>query len=74
MRKHFLLIMLMSLFSLAGWSAEISEADITIGDVPYGTAAALDPFVVWKGETLTKDTHYTDFDKGHSLYSRCQCL
>ena len=51
--------MLMSLFSLAGWSAEISEADITIGDVIYGAPSALDPFVVWKGETLKKDQHYT---------------
>ena len=52
MRKHFLILMLMSLLPLAGWAEDISVASIAVGDITYGDAAPTKLFVVWKGETL----------------------
>ena len=51
--------MLMALLPLAGWAEDLSSASVAVGDVTYGTAAIGEPMVVWEGETLTKDTHYT---------------
>ena len=59
MRKNFLILMLMSLLPLAGWAEDISVADVAVGDITYGDAAPTTLLVVWKGETLNKDTHYT---------------
>ena len=59
MRKHFLLLFLMALLPLAGWAEDISTASVAVGNIVKGTAATGDPFVVWEGEKLTKDTHYT---------------
>lgn len=60
----------MAFMSLTGWAADISEVDMTIGDVPYGYNGAINPFVVWKGETLTKDTQY-EVDEKFYLTSAC---
>ena len=59
MRKHFLLLFLMALLPLAGWAEDISSASVAVGNIVKGTEATGDPFVVWEGETLTKNTHYT---------------
>ena len=40
MRKHFLILMLMALLPLAGWSANISEGTLLVPNIPYGTTAA----------------------------------
>lgn len=59
MRKHFLLFLLTVLLPLAGWAEDLSSASVAVGNIVKGTEATGDPFVVWEGETLTKDTHYT---------------
>lgn len=59
MRKHFLLFLLTVLLPLAGWAEDLSSANVAVGNIVKGTEATGDPFVVWEGETLTKDTHYT---------------
>lgn len=59
MRKHFLLFLLTVLLPLAGWAEDLSSASVAVGNIVKGTKATGDPFVVWEGETLTKDTHYT---------------
>ncbi len=51
--------MLMALLPLAGWAEDISWANVAVGNIVKGTEAPGAPFVVWKGETLIKGTHYT---------------
>lgn len=59
MRKHFLLFLLTVLLPLAGWAEDLSSASVAVGNIVKGTAELGNPFVVWEGEELTKDTHYT---------------
>lgn len=59
MRKHFLLFLLTVLLPLAGWAEDLSSASVAVGNIVKGTAELGNPFVVWEGEELTEDTHYT---------------
>ena len=59
MRKHFLLFLLTVLLPLAGWAEDLSSASVAVGNIVKGTGELGEPFVVWEGEKLTKDTHYT---------------
>ena len=59
MRKHFLILMLLTLLPFTAWAEDLSNASVAVGNIVKGTAAPSNPFVVWEGEELTKDTHYT---------------
>ena len=59
MRKHFLILMLLTLLPFTAGAEDLSKAYVAVGNIVKGTAATGDPFVVWEGETLTKNTHYT---------------
>ena len=49
----------MLLLPLGAWAEDISTASVAVGNIVKGTAELGNPFVVWEGEELTKDTHYT---------------
>lgn len=60
MRKHFLLLMLMSLLPLAGWAQTATLGDVGVGKYTYGDATLPVPVVKdSEGAILTVTTHYT---------------
>ena len=59
MRKHFLILMLLTLLPFTAGAEDLSKANVAVGNIVKGTAELGDPFVVWEGETLTKNDHYT---------------
>ena len=60
MRKHFLILMLLSLLPLAGWAdgRALVNSDVEVPSVLYG-ATLPQPVVKDGTTTLTKDTHYS---------------
>jgi len=59
MRKHFLILMLLTLLPFTAWAEDITSASVAVGDIEFSTSAPGAPYVVWKGEELKKDIHYT---------------
>ena len=51
--------MLLTLLPFTAWAEDISTAAVAVGNIVKGTAELGDPFVVWEGEELTENTHYT---------------
>ena len=63
MRKHFLILMLLSLLPLAGWAQTASFGDMSLGKYTYGGTTLPVPLVRDSESTiLTEGTHYTVVD------------
>jgi len=60
MKKHFLILMLLSLLPLVGWAQTAKFGDVSVGKYIYGQDALPTPVVENEsGTILTKGTHYT---------------
>ena len=73
MRKHFLILMLLTLLPLAGWAAEpLSSVKLSVANVTYGTAA-LNPTDHFLASWDNKLVYGTDVIWDGKIYSNQAC-
>ena len=73
MRKHFLILMLLTLLPLAGWADNLEFGTVEVGDYTYGGTAVPVPVVKdIEGSILTNNVHYT-YDNVY-VYKNATCL
>ena len=73
MRKHFLILMLLTLLPLAGWAAEpLSSVKLSVANVTYGTAA-LDPDEDFLASWDANLVYGTDVIWDEKIYSNQAC-
>jgi hypothetical protein len=73
MRKHFLILMLLTLLPLAGWADNLEFGTVEVGDYTYGGTDVPVPVVKdIEGSILTNTVHYT-YDNTY-VYKNATCL